>query len=132
MRPGRCDAVRAATRRLSTMHSALVDTVPLRPTLNNSKLSRCSLPLSKLPPLSAEENRALRERYLSPALKMHYTDSIAGPIKVASAQGQYLFDSDGNRYLDCVNNVRSALLPAADPNREPLRPFMDGAPPGDI
>ena len=97
--------MRAATRRLSTMHSALVDAVPLRPTLNNSKLSKCSLPLSMLPPLSAEENRALRERYLAPALKMHYTDSIAGPIKVAFAQGQYIFDSDGNRYLDCVNNV---------------------------
>jgi ethanolamine-phosphate phospho-lyase len=63
------------------------------------------LPASKLPPLSFEENQALRQRHLLPALQAHYSTSDAGPIKLASGQGQYLFDVEGRRYLDCMNNV---------------------------
>ena len=36
---------------------------------------------------------------------MHYQASEAGPIKLVSGQGQYLYDANGERYLDCVNNV---------------------------
>ncbi|CAG0885087.1 unnamed protein product [Cyprideis torosa] len=27
------------------------------------------------------------------------------PLKIKRAQGQYMFDEDGNRFLDCINNV---------------------------
>ena len=27
------------------------------------------------------------------------------PLKIVRGRGQYLFDGDGNCYLDCINNV---------------------------
>ena len=27
------------------------------------------------------------------------------PIKIVRGEGQYMYDSDGNQYLDCINNV---------------------------
>ena len=68
-----------------------------------SSVSR--LPASKLPALTQAENIELRQRHLAPGLKTHYASSDAGPLKVAYGRGQYLFDIDGRRYLDCVNNV---------------------------
>ena len=63
------------------------------------------LPASKLPPLSYDENVRLRRKHLPPSLKTHYSESAAGAIKVAFGQGQYLYDHEGQRYVDCVNNV---------------------------
>ena len=62
-------------------------------------------PVAKKKPLSYAENRKLRARHLAPALKMHYDGSAEGPIKLAYGEGQYLYDTDGQRYIDCVNNV---------------------------
>ena len=63
------------------------------------------LPVNKQPPLSFDENLRLRQRHLSPALKAHYAQSQKGPLKLAYGQAQYLYDTEGNAYLDCVNNV---------------------------
>ena len=87
---------RVARRLLST----LPDSSPQAATV-----VRRRLPAAKLPALSYDENLALRQRHLAPALKMHYQASEAGPIKLVSGQGQYLYDANGERYLDCVNNV---------------------------
>lgn len=27
------------------------------------------------------------------------------PLKIVKGQGQYLYDEEGTRYLDCINNV---------------------------
>lgn len=27
------------------------------------------------------------------------------PLKIVRGQGQYMFDEEGTRYLDCINNV---------------------------
>ena len=88
---------RLIARRLSTAASTLPKPSTLPPTRK--------LPASKLSPLSYTENQALRTKHLAPALKTHYSASESGPIKLASGQGQYLYDADGRRYLDCVNNV---------------------------
>ena len=64
-----------------------------------------TLPASKQPPLSFDENLALRQRHLAPALKAHYKESSKGPLKLAHGSGQYLYDTEGNSFLDCVNNV---------------------------
>jgi len=56
-------------------------------------------------PLSFDENLELRQRHLSPSLKAHYASSSKGPLKLAAGRGQYLYDVEGDEYLDCVNNV---------------------------
>ena len=38
----------------------------------------------------------------SKACAIHYKDN---PIKIVRGLGTYLYDEQGNRYLDCVNNV---------------------------
>lgn len=35
----------------------------------------------------------------------------ADPIKIMRAQGQYMFDEKGERYLDCINNVAHGKHP---------------------
>ena len=60
---------------------------------------------SRLPALTYEQNHVLRARHLAPSLKTHYAGSPGGPLKLASGRGTYLMDVQGNRYLDCVNNV---------------------------
>ena len=63
------------------------------------------LPVAKLPPLQYDENLSLRKKHLAPALSMHYSESERGALKLSFGQGQYLYDINGERYLDCVNNV---------------------------
>jgi len=43
-----------------------------------------------------------RKKYLSPSLSVSYDL----PLHIVSGDGQYLFDEEGNRYLDCVNNIQ--------------------------
>ena len=75
-------------RRLSTVASA-----------------RVRLPARKQQPLSFQDNVEMRARHLPKSLKCHYEGTAAGPLKLASGMGQYLYDDEGNAYLDCVNNV---------------------------
>lgn len=50
---------------------------------------------------SADKLLNLRRRHLNPALSLSYRQ----PLHVVRGQGQYLYDAQGNAYLDCVNNV---------------------------
>lgn len=31
------------------------------------------------------------------------------PLKIVKGQGQYMYDEEGNRYLDCINNVAHGM-----------------------
>ena len=53
------------------------------------------LPVRQKQALSVEDNRKLRARHLAPNLQMHYDGSVEGPIKLASGDGQYLYDTAG-------------------------------------
>jgi len=44
----------------------------------------------------------LRTQYLSPSLSLSYED----PIHIVRGEGQYLYDAEGSRYLDAVNNIQ--------------------------
>ncbi len=44
-----------------------------------------------------------RQRLLGPAYRLFYEH----PVHLVRGEGAWLFDSDGNRYLDCYNNVAS-------------------------
>ena len=37
-----------------------------------------------------------------PSQKLFFSED---PLKIVKAQGQYMFDEAGVRYLDCINNV---------------------------
>ena len=93
------------------------------------------LPTIKQKPLSFEENVALRNEHLPSSLRCHYENTVrppcpeppsvsfvnidqlgsspaavartqaAGPLKLKTGSGQFLYDDLGNQYLDCVNNV---------------------------
>ena len=52
------------------------------------------------PPRRSELIRRRRSA-LNPAMSLSYRQ----PLRIQRASMQYLYDSDGNRYLDCVNNV---------------------------
>ena len=44
----------------------------------------------------------LRKQYLSPSLSLSYNE----PIHMVRGKGQYLYDNEGKRYLDAVNNIQ--------------------------
>jgi len=50
---------------------------------------------------SEEEILEARRRHLGPTLSVAYKR----PLKIVRGSGQFLFDHEGQRYLDCVNNV---------------------------
>ncbi|MDA7965331.1 aspartate aminotransferase family protein [Ruegeria sp.] len=51
----------------------------------------------------ARENVERRARLLGPAYRLFYAD----PVEIRRAEGVFLYDSDGNEYLDAYNNVVS-------------------------
>ena len=65
----------------------------------------CGLPVVKERPSRSVRTRAelisSREKHLGPSLSISYD----APLHIVSGSRQYLYDSDGRRYLDCVNNV---------------------------
>jgi 4-aminobutyrate aminotransferase-like enzyme len=61
----------------------------------------CGESLSEPRDMSTDRVLVLRRRYLSPALSLSYQQ----PIEMVRGRMQYLFDSKGRCYLDCVNNV---------------------------
>ena len=65
----------------------------------------CGLPVigrqSSQPKRSREELLASREKHLGPSLSIAYRS----PLHIVCGSRQYLYDSEGRRYLDCVNNV---------------------------
>ncbi|XP_029020447.1 5-phosphohydroxy-L-lysine phospho-lyase isoform X2 [Betta splendens] len=52
--------------------------------------------------LKKEETLAMRERLIGQSCRLFYSDD---PVKIVRARGQYLFDENGKRYLDCISNV---------------------------
>lgn len=58
-------------------------------------------PLSPPPPRSREEILRLRKQYLGPNLSVAYRS----PLVLVRSRGQFLYDRNGQPYLDCVNNV---------------------------
>lgn len=44
----------------------------------------------------------LRKKHIGQACKLFYGQD---PLKIVRGQGQYMFDEQGHRYLDCINNV---------------------------
>ncbi len=65
----------------------------------------CGLPVVKQPATRPRRTRAellgSRQKHLGPSLSISYES----PLHIVSGSRQYLYDSDGRRYLDCVNNV---------------------------
>lgn len=45
-------------------------------------------------------------RFYRKSCKLFYKSD---PLKIVKGQGQYMFDEEGNRYLDCINNVAHGM-----------------------
>jgi ethanolamine-phosphate phospho-lyase len=58
--------------------------------------------LSERKGLSKVETLQLRQKYIGASCKLFFK---ADPLKIVHASGQYMFDEEENRYLDCINNV---------------------------
>jgi 4-aminobutyrate aminotransferase-like enzyme len=56
---------------------------------------------SETPVRTAEEILAIRKSHFGFNLSISYSE----PLKIVRGEGQYLFDENGRRYLDLVNNV---------------------------
>jgi 4-aminobutyrate aminotransferase-like enzyme/Ser/Thr protein kinase RdoA (MazF antagonist) len=64
----------------------------------------CGLPVERQasrPRRTTAELVSARQKHLGPSLSISYDP----PLHIVSGSRQYLYDSDGRRYLDCVNNV---------------------------
>jgi 4-aminobutyrate aminotransferase-like enzyme/Ser/Thr protein kinase RdoA (MazF antagonist) len=65
----------------------------------------CGLPVVKEQASRPRRTRAdllsSRQKHLGPSLSISYE----APLHIVCGSRQYLYDSDGRRYLDCVNNV---------------------------
>lgn len=52
--------------------------------------------------LSKKETIRLRKRHVGESCKLFFRSD---PLKIIRAEGQYMYDEEGRRYLDCINNV---------------------------
>ncbi|XP_069486974.1 ethanolamine-phosphate phospho-lyase [Ambystoma mexicanum] len=52
--------------------------------------------------ISKQQTLALRKKHIGPSCKVFFAKD---PIKIERALGQYMYDENGQRYLDCINNV---------------------------
>jgi 4-aminobutyrate aminotransferase-like enzyme/Ser/Thr protein kinase RdoA (MazF antagonist) len=72
--------------------------------LHNALRKGCGLepfPLFETPVMSKEKIQIRRNRILGPSLSLSYEK----PLQIMRGMGQYLYDENGRRYLDGVNNV---------------------------
>ncbi|XP_066473941.1 5-phosphohydroxy-L-lysine phospho-lyase isoform X2 [Tiliqua scincoides] len=53
-------------------------------------------------PRSRRETLALRKRLIGSSCRLFFPED---PVKIVTAKGQYMYDENGNEYLDCINNV---------------------------
>lgn len=49
-----------------------------------------------------ERTLELRQRHIGPSCKVFFAKD---PLKIIRAQGQYMYDENNKKYLDCINNV---------------------------
>ncbi|KAM3590349.1 uncharacterized protein V6R79_007934 [Siganus canaliculatus] len=52
--------------------------------------------------LDKKKTLDLRKKHVGPSCKIFFSHD---PIKIIQAKGQYMYDENGQRYLDCINNV---------------------------
>uniref|UniRef100_H3B5G3 Ethanolamine-phosphate phospho-lyase n=1 Tax=Latimeria chalumnae TaxID=7897 RepID=H3B5G3_LATCH len=52
--------------------------------------------------LSKQQTIELRKKHIGPSCKVFFAKD---PIKIVRAKGQYMYDENNERYLDCINNV---------------------------
>lgn len=52
--------------------------------------------------LSKEQTLKLRRKHLAPSVGLFFEND---PLNIIRGEGTYLFDENGNKYLDCINNV---------------------------
>ncbi|XP_014869104.1 PREDICTED: 5-phosphohydroxy-L-lysine phospho-lyase isoform X1 [Poecilia mexicana] len=50
-----------------------------------------------------EETLEMRQRLIGQSCRLFYSED---PVKIVKARGQYMFDENGKRYLDCISNVQ--------------------------
>ncbi|KAM4733118.1 5-phosphohydroxy-L-lysine phospho-lyase isoform 2-T2 [Anableps anableps] len=50
-----------------------------------------------------EKTLEMRQRLIGQSCRLFYSED---PVKIVRARGQYLFDENGKRYLDCISNVQ--------------------------
>lgn len=66
--------------------------------------------------------QSLRKRHIGPSFSVSYQE----PLHIVRGEGQYLFDAEGKRYLDAVNNIQHvghchpAIVEAAQQQYEKL------------
>ena len=51
--------------------------------------------------LNKRHIKELRDQFISPSLSVSYRD----PLHIVKGKGQYLYDRDGKKYLDGINNI---------------------------
>ena len=51
--------------------------------------------------LNSDKLINLRQTYLSPSMSLSYNE----PLNIVKGKGQFLYDLNGKKYLDCVNNI---------------------------
>lgn len=51
--------------------------------------------------LSLKKIKELRDQFISPSLSVAYKD----PLYIVKGEGQYLYNSNGKKYLDAINNI---------------------------
>jgi ethanolamine-phosphate phospho-lyase len=59
-------------------------------------------PMNQEQPLSKNETLELRNKHIASCVSLFFKED---PIKIVKGTGQYLYNENGERYLDCINNV---------------------------
>jgi len=86
----------------SPAQKVLIKMQSVNPMLFSQKYKTiCHVNQSKSPGLVSKNILKVREKHLGKSLSVSYKN----PIKIVRGAAQYLFDENGNTYLDCVNNV---------------------------
>ncbi|CAL8385186.1 unnamed protein product [Arctogadus glacialis] len=52
--------------------------------------------------LDKKQTIDLRKKFIGPSCKVFFSHD---PLKIVRARGQYMYDENGQQYLDCINNV---------------------------
>jgi len=52
--------------------------------------------------LNSDKLINLRQTYLSPSMSLSYNE----PLNIVKGKGQFLYELNGKKYLDCVNNIQ--------------------------